>query len=147
MTSETMQKDIIRMRNNISSIFDNFLGSRCCENPTTENDTAPAWMPDVEVKETKDDFVLYVALPGVKKEDVEMEIKDNLLTISGKREIKDSNNDNWLRREIPAGHFYRAFKIGARVKTDAVKASFQDGILEIKIPKADEAKPNKIQID
>lgn len=147
MTNETLQKDIMRMRNNISSIFDNFLTNRYQENTAEDGEGSIEWMPDVDVKETKDDFVLQAALPGVKKEDVETEIKDSILTISGKREVKENDGDNWLRREIASGQFYRAFKIGARVKTDAVKASFKDGILEIRLPKADEAKPNKIQID
>ncbi|GAB4029364.1 MAG: hypothetical protein Fur0012_03600 [Elusimicrobiota bacterium] len=147
MTNETLQKDIMRMRNNISSIFDNFLTNRYQENTAEDREGGIDWMPDVDVKETKDDFVLHVALPGVKKENVETEIKDSVLTISGKREVKENDGDNWLRREIASGQFYRAFKIGARVKNDAVKASFKDGILEIRLPKADEAKPNKIQID
>lgn len=147
MTNETLQKDIMRMRNNISSIFDNFLTNRYQENTAEDSEGSIEWMPDVDVKETKDDFVLQAALPGVKKEDVETEIKDSILTISGKREVKENDGDNWLRREIASGQFYRAFKIGARVKTDAVKAIFKDGILEIRLPKADEAKPNKIQID
>lgn len=147
MTNETLQKDIMRMRNNISSIFDNFLTNRYQENTAEDGEGSIEWMPDVDVKETKDDFVLQAALPGVKKEDVETEIKDSILTISGKREVKENDGDNWLRREIASGQFYRAFKIGARVKTDAVKAIFKDGILEIRLPKADEAKPNKIQID
>lgn len=146
MANETLQKDILLMRNNISSIFDNFLGGRYPEN-AEGGENAAAWMPDVDVLETKDDFILQVSLPGVKKEAVETEIKDSVLTISGKRDIKQNSDDNWLKREIPTGQFYRAFKIGARVKTEAVKANFKDGILEIHIPKADEAKPNKIQID
>lgn len=146
MANETLQKDLLLMRNNISSIFDNFLGGRYPEN-AEGNEPAAAWMPDVDVLETKDEFVLQVSLPGVRKEEVETEIKDSVLTITGKRATRHLNDDNWLKREIPAGQFYRAFKIGARVKTEAVKANFKDGILEIRIPKADEAKPNKIQID
>jgi HSP20 family protein len=147
MANETLQKEIISMRNNISSLFDNFLSSRHSANPGPENETESLWLPDVDIRETKDEFVLYMALPGVKKEDVQTEIKDNLLAISGKRAVKNDEDDNWLRREIPSGQFYRAFKIGAQVKSDAVKAAFKDSILEIHIPKADAEKPNKIQIE
>lgn len=146
MANEILQRDISKLRDSISSILDNFIPTRYMENSSDETQSQQTWTPDVDIKETKDDFILYVSLPGVKKENVETEIKDNLLTISGKIENKEEE-DNWLRKEIPYGHFYRAFKIGARVKTDSVKAHLKDGILEIRIPKADEAKPNKIQID
>ena len=140
MGNETLQNDI-------SGMLDNLLGRRYCAGPETGRESAPAWLPDVDVKETKDDFVLQAALPGVRKEDVETEIKDGMLAISGRRQVAAEDTGDWLRREIPAGQFHRSFKLGARVKSEAVTAVLRDGLLEIRIPKADEAKPSKIRID
>ena len=143
MNNETLQKDLMRMRSDISGILDTFLGGRPAEHmPAAE----ACWAPEVDLLETAEEFVLTAALPGVKKEEIETEVKDDVLTISGSRTCRDSADGNWLRREMPCGRFYRAFRITARVKQDAVKASLKDGILEIRIPKADEAKPNRIQI-
>jgi len=139
-------QDIIKMRENISSLFDNFIGNRYQGSDSPE-ESGSSWLPDVDIKETKNEFVLYMSLPGVKKEDVATEIKDDMLTVYGKREVKENNEETWFRKEIPSGQFHRAFRISARIKPEAVKASFKDGILEINIPKADEAKPNKIMIE
>ena len=144
MTNEL--QNIMRMRDDISGIFDNFIDNRYPENAVQEDESG-AWIPEVDVRETKDEFVLFAALPGVKKEEVQTEIKENILTISGSRSVKNDEKDGWLRREMASGRFYRAFKIGPRVKTDAIKASFRDGVLEIKIPKADEEKASKIAIE
>lgn len=144
-----MEQDVLKIKDDISTIFDNVLGTRCsCEG--LHNDGDYFWTPAVDVAETKDGFILKAALPGVNKEDVSTEIKEGLLTISGKRsacDCKESEDTTCLRQEIPQGGFYRAFRIGARIKTNAVKASFKDGILEINIPKAEEEKANKIAIE
>lgn len=144
-----MEQDVIKIKDDISTIFDNVLGTRCgCYG--AQNDGDYFWTPAVDIAETKDGFIVKAALPGVKKEDVSTEIKDGLLTISGKRpacECKETEDKACLRQEIPDGSFYRAFKIGSRIKTSDVKASFKDGILEINIPKAEEEKTNKITIE
>lgn len=146
MTNALMEQDILRMKDDIGSIFDNVLGGRCA--CSAEDNSL--WAPATDVVETKDAFKVKVALPGVKKEDVETEIKEDLLTISGKRALCDCKDDDstaCLRQEIPSGNFYRAFKIGARIKTAEAKATFSDGILTVNIPKAEEEKTNKITIE
>ncbi len=129
----------------VNSMLENILNTRTAA--AAENDNSVNWSPEVDSLETADEFVLQVALPGVNKEEVETEIKENILTIAGTRTARYPVEAPWFRREIPTGRFYRAFKINARVKTDAVKAALKDGILEVRIPKADEEKPSRIRID
>ena len=140
MANETLNSNANEARESVSGMVENFLN-----NCAATGD--PGWSPEVDVRETAGEFIVMAALPGVRKEDVETEIKENLLTVTGKRTESVAEGNIWLRREIPAGRFCRVFKIGARFKNDAVKASLKDGILEIRIPKADETKPNRIQID
>ncbi len=146
MTGEVakMEKDLAKMRENIYNTVDAFLGAR---RPQADTDYAGEWTPDADVTEDKDGFTVYAALPGVRKEDVETEIKENVLVITGRREAKYAAEEGLVRQEIPAGRFYRAFKIGVPVKSQEVKASMKDGVLEIRLPKSDEAKPNRIKID
>jgi len=139
-----IEKDLQKMRDNIYNTFDAFLGAR---KPQADTDYMTEWVPAADVTEDKDGFTVYVALPGVKKEEVETEIKENVLVISGKREWGPGAQQSLVRQEIPAGRFYRAFKIGVQVKSYAVKAAFKDGILEVRLPKSEEAKPNKIKIE
>lgn len=146
MNTETvkMEKDIAKMRDNIYNTLDSFLEGR---RPQSDTDYMTEWVPEANVTEDKDGFTVYVALPGVKKEDVETEIKENILVITGRRELPGDILKGLVRQEIPAGRFYRAFKIGVQVKSSAVKAVLKDGILEVRLPKSEEAKPNKIKID
>ncbi len=139
-----IEKDLQKMRDSIYNSFDAFLGNR---RPQADTDYMTEWVPEANVTEDKDGFTLYVALPGVKKEEVETEIKENVLVISGKRGWQPGEGESLVREEIPAGRFYRAFKIGAQVNSSAVKASLRDGVLEVRLPKSEEAKPNKIKID
>lgn len=139
-----IEKDLQRMRDNIHSTFDSLLAA---SRPQADTDYAPEWTPPADVAEDKDGFTLRVALPGVKKEEVETEIKENVLVISGRRAQEPVKDAELVRQEIPEGRFYRAFKIGVPVKAAAIKAALRDGILEVRLPKSEEAKPNKIKID
>ncbi len=104
------------------------------------------WTPAVDVRETDNELVVYAALPGLTKEDISLEVKDNTLVLTGKMKPLGSDEDAWVRRELPRGEFYRAFHLSADVQVSKVKASMRDGILEVRLPKAEEARPRKIEI-
>ena len=107
-----------------------------------------AWVPAVDIYETKDSIVLNVELPGVTKEDIALEVKDGTLTIKGEKKLeKDVKEENYHRLERTYGSFMRAFTLPSMVQQDKVKARFKDGILEIQIPKAEEAKPKQIRVE
>ena len=104
------------------------------------------WTPAVDVRETDAELVLYMALPGLNKEDVSLEVKENTLVVSGRMKTLGSEEDSWVRRELPRGDFYRAFHLAADVNVAKVQAGMKNGILEIRLPKAEEARPRKIEI-
>jgi len=107
-----------------------------------------AWIPAVDIYETKESIVLNVELPGVTKEDIALEVKDSTLTIRGEKKLeKDVKEENFHRMERTYGAFTRAFTLPSTVQQDKVKAKFRDGILEIKLPKAEEARPKQIKVD
>jgi len=110
--------------------------------------TQGAWIPAVDIYETKESILLNVELPGVTKEDISLEVKDSTLMLRGEKKLeKDVKEENFHRMERAYGSFTRAFTLPSTVQQDKVKAKFRDGILEIVLPKAEEAKPKQIKVD
>jgi HSP20 family protein len=106
-----------------------------------------AWTPGVDVVEESDAYVFHADLPGVPKENVDITFEDNILTVSGSRERHDESNQGQYRRvERRYGRFTRSFALPSQVDTNKVDASFRDGVLVIRVPKAETAKARKIKI-
>ena len=106
-----------------------------------------AWVPPVDVRETDNSYVFAAELPGLTKDDVEITLEDNLLTLSGERELGEKSEDeNYHRVERSHGKFSRSFSLPSQVDNSKVAASFQDGVLTIEVPKSEQAKPRKIEI-
>jgi HSP20 family protein len=105
------------------------------------------WNPAVDLYEKDDHFMIKAELPGVNKDDIKIDLKDRLLTLSGERtydnEVKE---ENYYRRERSYGKFQRAFTLPAEVDSDKIKAEFKDGVLEVEIPKPEEKKAKKVTI-
>lgn len=106
------------------------------------------WSPAVNVMEDKEAIKFHVELPGMKKEDVKLTIDSGVLTIRGERTFKDEEKKkDYHRIESSYGMFERAFSLPNTVTSDKVAASMKDGILEILVPKKEEAKPKEINIE
>lgn len=103
--------------------------------------------PKIDVKETEENLTVKAELPGMTKEDISVELKDSILTISGeKKEEKNEKDAKFLRTEITYGSFSRSFHIPVGVEHDKIKAEFKDGILNIIIPKSEKEKTHKIEL-
>ena len=105
------------------------------------------WMPPVDIQETADAYRLVAELPGMTKEDINITLENNVLRLSGERKFeKDIKKDGYQRVERTYGTFARAFTLPSQVNHDKVEASFENGLLTISVPKAEQAKPRKITI-
>ncbi len=104
------------------------------------------WAPIVDIYEDEDKIVLLAEIPGAKKEDIDIEMTDDSVTIRGERKFVSEQKQNYLRVERPYGKFARTFAISTPINAADVKASYKDGILEISIPKAEAIKPKKIEV-
>lgn len=105
------------------------------------------FVPAVDVVEHKDAYVLRAELAGVAREDINVEVKDNHLVLSGKKEAAPRVEEGHYRYvESRSGNFSRSFELPRNVKADAIEATFKDGALTLRIPKADEARPKTIEI-
>jgi HSP20 family protein len=106
-----------------------------------------AWAPALDISERTDAYLVTVELPGVKLDDLEITLEDGLLTIQGERQVtSESSKEQFHRVERSSGAFRRSITLPAHVMADAVEASMEDGVLRILVPKADEAKPTRIQV-
>ncbi len=103
--------------------------------------------PQVDIEEREEAYALSVELPGMKKDDIQISFHDGVLKVSGEK--KDSRNDenaNYHLTERRYGKFERAFRIHSDVNVDNIEAGFNDGILQITLPKAESAKPKQIEV-
>ena len=109
--------------------------------------STPAWMPALDISERKDAYLITVELPGVALDDVQITMEGNLLTIQGERVFaSDSSEQQFHRIERRYGSFRRSITLPAHVMTDAVQATAGGGVLQILVPKAEEAKPKRIEV-
>ena len=104
--------------------------------------------PVVDIEETPEEFVLQLDLPGIKQKDVKVSLMGDTLTIRGERKLEkqEKEDGNTLRVERAFGTFERSFTLHAPVRADGVKASYKDGVLEVRVPKADEARLREIEV-
>lgn len=106
-----------------------------------------AWYPAVDMFENDDKIVIKAELPGMKKNDFSVDVKDRVLTLSGERNYDNEvKEENYYRRERTYGKFKRAFNLPADVDADNIKAEFKDGVLKVEIPKPEAQKPKQITV-
>jgi HSP20 family protein len=107
-----------------------------------------AWIPAVDIFETNEAIVLKAELPGITAQDISVEVKDNTLTLKGEKKFeKEVKEENYHRVERSYGSFQRAFTLPGTIHQEKVKAKFKDGILEITLPKVEEAKPKQVKVE
>jgi HSP20 family protein len=115
--------------------------------PTGNGGALRRWLPPMDLVETGDHFVLRADLPGLSEEDVNIEVEDNVLTVSGERKAEhETTKEGYHRVERAFGSFSRSLTLPEGVDAEQVAASFDRGVLEIRIPKPEQRKPRKISI-
>ena len=138
-------QDLISLRERMNRLFEQTLDRSRGEG---EGMAAGTWAPAVDIYETPDSIVLQAELPGLSKDDIDIQVRDNVLTLKGERRSeKEVKEGNYLRVERAYGGFQRAFTLPAAVQADRIRAVFKDGVLDVSIPKAEEAKPKQIKIE
>lgn len=133
------------IQNEMNRLFNTFFDPSA---PTGRgNGTARRWLPAMDLVETPDHYVLRADLPGLADGDVNVQLEDNVLSISGERKAEhDDQQEGYYRLERAFGAFSRSLTLPEGVNPDAVQAHFDRGVLEIRIPKPEQRKPKTIQI-
>jgi HSP20 family protein len=115
--------------------------------PTIFSDRDMEFMPRVDIRETKDHLELTFEVPGMEKDDIKIVVKDNILTVSGKRETRtETENDRLVRNEISSGTFSRSFTLPDSIARDEVNAEYKNGLLTVSLAKREEARPKEIEV-
>ncbi|HHZ88158.1 MAG TPA: Hsp20/alpha crystallin family protein [Chromatiaceae bacterium] len=134
---------------NLISQWQNALGPEQTE-PRVHRDSLgerATWHPACDIQDLADRFVLYADIPGVASDDIEVTADKGVLTISGKRGRVDEDADQQGRVERAHGDFSRRFTLPDSVETDAIEASYNDGVLKVTLPKQAEVQPKRIKIN
>ena len=134
-------RELSSLQNDMNRLFNTFF-----DTPTTGG-AARRWIPAMDLVETDEHFVLKADLPGLTDEDVHIDVEDRVLTVSGERKSEhEDKREGYVRVERSYGAFRRSLTLPKGVDAEAVSASFDKGVLEIRIPKPEERKPRKVAI-
>jgi HSP20 family protein len=131
------------MHDELNRLFSGFLSGDALETSFARG----TWEPVVDISETPESYLVTAELPGLTKDDVNINYEDGVLTIRGeKKQEKEEKRKNYHRVERSFGAFERSFRVPSRVLVDKIEAKFKDGILNLMLPKAEEARPKEIPI-
>jgi len=125
-------EELARIQERINSLFEQALLPTDYEDP--DGGLPGTWAPAIDIIETEDAYLLYAELPGVRREDIQLNVRDRRLELSGRRH-NFGENRNFLRMERSYGPFRRAFELAAPVDSNGIIADFQQGVLRVRIPK------------
>lgn len=136
-------REVDSLQSEVNRVFDAFFGSG------SGQAAAPArrWVPAMDLVETDEHLVLRADLPGLSEEDVAIEIKDGVLTVSGERRAEhEEKSEGFYRVERSFGSFSRSMTLPQGIEAEQVAAEFDNGVLEVRIPKPAERKPHRVAI-
>lgn len=148
-----MSRDLIKyypftelssFQDDMNRLFSDFLGRA----PDRRNLSDGLWAPMMDIEETKTDIIVKAEIPGMKKEDIKIQISGDMLTISGERKHEEETKDKTYHRiERMYGQFQRVLRLPTEVQSGKTKAAYENGLLTITVPKAEEVKPKEIAIE
>jgi HSP20 family protein len=136
-------REMSTLQNEMNRLFNTVFDTQAANGGSTLR----RWMPAMDLVETEESFVLRADLPGMTEDDVKIEFEDGTLTVSGERKAEhETKNEGYYRVERAFGSFSRSLTLPQGVDAEAVTANFENGVLEVRIPKPEERKPRRIEI-
>jgi HSP20 family protein len=139
-------RELNTIQNEMNRLFNTFFEAPPASS-SGGHTTMRRWIPAMDLVETEDAFVLRADLPGLSESDVNIELEDNVLTLSGERKAEhEERKEGYYRVERASGSFSRSLTLPEGVNPEAVTAAFERGVLEIRIPKPEQRKPRKVSI-
>lgn len=136
-------RELDTIQSEFNRLFNSFFDTPTVGGSTTQR----RWIPAMDLAETEGEYVLRADLPGVGEDDVKVELDERVLTISGERRSEhEERNAGWYRVERSSGSFRRALTLPEGVNADAIRATFDKGVLEVRVPKPEQRQPQRVQI-
>src|SRR4051812_5469464 len=140
-------REMASLQQEMNRLFSTFFDAPGASAANGTTGSPRRWLPAMDLVETDDHFVLRADLPGLSEGDVNVELEDNVLTVSGERKAEhESRREGYYRIERASGDFQRSLTLPEGVNAEAIEASFDKGVLEVRIPKPEERKPRKVAI-
>jgi HSP20 family protein len=135
------QQDLNTLQNQLTRLFEPFARLN------DEDLVGGAWVPPMDVCETQEKIIVRAEVPGMRQDDIHIEFENGLLTIRGERKLEKQQGVTYHRIERIHGAFSRSFTLPRTIDAERISASYRDGILEVEVPKKEEAKPKQIRIE
>ncbi|MGH9196043.1 MAG: Hsp20/alpha crystallin family protein [Acidimicrobiia bacterium] len=134
-------RELVSMQDEMNRFVDSFFNGRGLRS------AGMAFTPVVDIEESPEEFVLRADLPGISQKDVKVSLMGDTVTIRGERKYDQTQNEtSMLRAERVHGSFERSFTLGTALRGDKVKAIYRDGVLEVHVPKSEEARMREVEI-
>lgn len=144
--TRTRNRALNDLQSEIDRVFDRFFPSRDQDEDGSSRQQ-PVWRPRMDLIETDDAYRIHLDMPGLNKEDLNINYKNNQLVISGERTSEQTEEgEEYVRVERSFGHFRRSFTLPRTVNEDEITASYDNGVLTISVPKTEKVKPREIEI-
>jgi HSP20 family protein len=138
-------REVDVLQNDMNRLFDAFFQGR--GGNRASGGAMQRWIPPMDLTEAEGEYVVRADLPGLSEEDIEIQVKDDVLTISGERKSEHHDSgEGFYRVERAFGRFSRSLDLPAGVDPASVSAEFEKGVLEVRVPKPEEHQPTKVQI-
>jgi HSP20 family protein len=138
-------RDLDLLQSDVNRLFDAFFGARGANRGN--GGSAQRWVPPMDLTEEENEYVLRADLPGLSEDDIEIEVKDDVLTISGERRYEHENrHEGFYRVERSFGRFSRSLDLPSGIDAEALSAEFDRGVLEVHIPKPEQGTPRRVPI-
>jgi len=135
--------NFVSVQDEMNRVMDEVFGRRAF----AEGENPVVWQPPLDIEEQADRYLLHLELPGMKLEDIKITLENNRLVVRGeKTRTEEQKSATYHRLERVYGTFERTFTLTHRVKSDKVEATYRDGVLEVSVPKAEEAKAREIPV-
>jgi HSP20 family protein len=136
------------LRGELDRFFDDFFGGSVARNGKETAAGMGVWAPVVNVREDKSSYYVEAELPGMSKEDIQIEVENNVLSLKGERRSeRKEEQESYHFVERSYGSFYRSFALPKNVNADGIQAEYKDGVLHVALPKREEVKPKKVSIN
>src|SRR4051794_29496956 len=140
-------RELTSLQSEMNRLFNTFFDTPTTGTGNGNGGAVRRWVPSMDLVETEDHFVLRADLPGLSEGDVAIELEDNVLTVSGERNAEhEEKKEGFYRMERSFGQFRRSLTLPDGVNADAIAATFDRGVLEVRIPKPEQRKPRKVAI-
>jgi HSP20 family protein len=135
-------RDIMSVQDEMNRLFNGLVSSRSAQRGAED------WVPSVDISETDGGFIVTADVPGMSAENIKISVANNVLTLRGeKKNVREENEENFHRVERVFGSFERTFSLPSGVEPENIRAKYKDGVLEIRLPKSKEAKPQEIKVE